>query len=83
MAGNVGLEIGFFEIWYRAELKVFTGDKRAFKVIATILKTLNMKPHDNAKKSEKSCSLWCILCKLGSWNRLVGIGLRFWKHCDT
>jgi hypothetical protein len=31
-------------------LKVFKGDKRAFKVIVTILKTLNMKPHGNAKK---------------------------------
>jgi hypothetical protein len=37
-------------IWNGVELGVFKGDNRPFKVVATILETLDMEPHGNDKK---------------------------------
>jgi hypothetical protein len=44
----LGLEIG--KIWGFSRVK-FKDEKRPFKVVATIAKTLNMKSHDNGKKN--------------------------------
>jgi hypothetical protein len=42
-----GLKINFFGDLNKAKLRVFKGDKSKFKVVATILKTLDTGPHDN------------------------------------
>jgi hypothetical protein len=47
MGGLIFLKIG---IWNRVELGVFKGENMPFKVVDTILETLDMEPHGNDKK---------------------------------
>jgi hypothetical protein len=47
----LGADVIFFGIEIKGELGVFKGGKiKPFKVVATIVETLNMEPHDNDKK---------------------------------
>jgi hypothetical protein len=42
----------FFRFLNRVKLRVFKGDNRPFKVVLTILETLDMEPHGNDQKKQ-------------------------------
>jgi hypothetical protein len=44
---ELGFEIKLFLDLNKAKLRVFKGDRSKFKVVATILKTLDTEPPDN------------------------------------